>query len=90
MTGIWLRPSHRGKGIGSLAQQHLVRLLFAHTAAYRIEAHTDVENLAEQRSLEKAGLQREGVIRGGQWRDGAHRDGILYAVLRTDRAVECS
>ncbi|WP_222710513.1 GNAT family N-acetyltransferase [Quadrisphaera setariae] len=86
MIGIWLRPTHRGRGVGSAAQQQLVELLFTHTAAHRVEAHTDVENLAEQRSLEKAGLLREGVVRGGQWRDGAYRDGVLYAVLRTDLA----
>jgi RimJ/RimL family protein N-acetyltransferase len=84
MIGVWLRPAHRGRGIGAPAQRQLVDLLFAHTTAHRVEAHTDVENVAEQRSLEKAGLLREGVVRGGQWRDGAYRDGVLYAVLRTD------
>lgn len=84
MIGVWLRHPHRGRGIGSTAQRQLVELLFAHTTAHRVEAHTDVENVAEQRSLEKAGLLREGVVRGGQWRDGAFRDGVLYAVLRTD------
>ncbi|TNM70260.1 GNAT family N-acetyltransferase [Streptomyces sp. NP160] len=86
MIGIWLRPSHRSRGLGTVAQRQLVELLFAHTTAHRVEAHTDVENLAEQRSLEKAGLLREGVVRGGQWRDGGYRDGVLYAVLRTDLA----
>jgi RimJ/RimL family protein N-acetyltransferase len=43
-----------------------------------------VENIAEQRALERAGFQREGLTRGVQWRDGAYHDGYLYAVLRTD------
>ena len=84
MIGIWLRPSYRGRGIGAAAQAQLVDLLFRHTTANRVEAHTDVENLAEQRALETAGLQREGVTRGAQWRDGAYRDGLLYAVIRSD------
>jgi len=84
MIGIWLRPEHRGRGLGTIAQRQLVDLLFRHTRVHRVEAHTDVQNVAEQRALEAAGFQREGLVRGGQWRDGAHRDGFLYAVLRTD------
>ena len=50
----------------------------------RIEAHTDVENIAEQRALEKAGFTREGVLRGVVFRDGRWRDSLSYAVLRDD------
>ena len=84
MIGIWLRPEHRGRGLGRLAQRQIAELFFAHTTVHRVEAHTDVENVAEQRALEAAGFSREGVTRGAQWRDGAYHDGILYAVLRTD------
>ncbi len=84
MIGIWLRPSHRGRGIGTLAQAQLTELFFRHTTTNRVEASTDVENIAEQRALEAAGFRREGCIRGSQWRDGRHRDGYLYAVLRSD------
>jgi hypothetical protein len=43
--------------------------------ANRLQAITDVENLAEQRVLERIGFHREGVMRGlafigGRWRDG--------------------
>jgi RimJ/RimL family protein N-acetyltransferase len=82
--GIWLRPEYRGAGNGRAAQAQLVDLFFRHTRTNRIEAHTDVENVAEQRALEGAGFQREGIVRGAQWRDGAYRDGFLYSVLRDD------
>jgi RimJ/RimL family protein N-acetyltransferase len=84
MIGIWLRPGARGRGVGRAAQRALAELFFAHTAVNRVEAHTDVDNIAEQRALEGAGFTREGLIRGAQWRDGAYRDGYLYAVLRGD------
>jgi len=84
MIGIWLRPAARGRGVGRAAQRALAELFFAHTAVNRIEAHTDVDNVAEQRALEGAGFTREGLIRGAQWRDGTYRDGYLYAVLRGD------
>jgi RimJ/RimL family protein N-acetyltransferase len=85
MIGIWLRPEYRGQGIGGAAQAELADLFFRHTTTNRVEAHTDVDNLPEQRALEAAGFQREGLVRGAQWRDGAYRDGYLYAVLRGDR-----
>ena len=46
----------------------LARYLFAHTTAHRLEAGTEVGNVAEQRALEKAGFSREGVTRGIGWR----------------------
>lgn len=82
--GIWIRASARGRGIGRQAQRQLAELFFRHTAVNRVEAHTDVENVAEQRALEAAGFRREGLVRGAQWRDGAYRDGYLYAITRSD------
>ncbi|MFM9136121.1 MAG: GNAT family N-acetyltransferase [bacterium] len=76
--GIGLAPPWRGQGIGSVAQ----RLLSDHLldSAHRVEASTDVDNIAEQRSLEKAGFSREGVLRGAQYRaDGIHHDLVVYA-----------
>jgi len=84
MIGIWLQPVARGRGIGRAAQRALAELFFEHTAVNRVEAHTDVDNIAEQRALEGAGFTREGLVRGAQWRDGTYRDGYLYAVLRGD------
>lgn len=82
--GISLVPSARGKGFGTRAQRLLVDYLFAHTPAHRIQADTELGNIAEQRALEKAGFTREGVVRAGAWRDGAWRDGVIYGILRTD------
>ena len=70
-----------------ISQAQLVDLFFRHTRTNRVEAHTDVDNIAEQRALEAAGFQREGVVRGAQWRDGAYRDGFLYSVLRDDQRL---
>jgi RimJ/RimL family protein N-acetyltransferase len=80
--GISLIPEMRGLGYGSLAQRLLTDYLFATTSVNRIEAGTDVENLAEQRSLEKAGFIREGVLRGAQYRAEAWHDLVIYAVVR--------
>lgn len=81
--GIALAPEWRGQGWGSMAQ----RLLSDHLllSAHRVEAGTDVDNVAEQRSLEKAGFAREGILRGAQMRaDGRHHDLVMYARVRDD------
>ena len=79
--GIALAPAWRGQGWGSIAQ----RLLGEHllSSASRVEASTDVRNVVEQRSLEKAGFEREGVLRSAQLRaDGCRHDLVMYARIR--------
>jgi len=83
--GIGLAESARGRGIGSTAQRMLADHIFDSTDVQRVEASTDVENVAEQRSLEKAGFTREGLLRSAQGRaDGLH-DLVAYSRLRQDR-----
>ena len=70
--GIALSAPWRGKGIGAVAQRLLAETLHA-DGIVRVEASTDVDNIAEQRALAKAGFVLEGVIRGAQVRaDGRH------------------
>jgi RimJ/RimL family protein N-acetyltransferase len=82
--GVILLPHARGRGDGTQAHRLLARYLFAHTTAHRIEAGTEVENIAEQRALEKAGFQREGISRGAGYLAGQFRDGVTYSRLRAD------
>ena len=82
--GIELVPAARGQGLGSEAQKLLADWLFATTPANRVEASTDVDNLREQRSLEKAGFRREGVARGAQFRGATYHDLVYYSRLRSD------
>ncbi|MFI7341555.1 GNAT family N-acetyltransferase [Streptomyces sp. NPDC050085] len=88
VVGIQLLPESRGRGIGTRAQELLVRHLFAHTQVQRIQADTDVDNVAEQRALEKAGFTREGTLRDFVFRDGRWRDCVLYSILRGDLAED--
>jgi RimJ/RimL family protein N-acetyltransferase len=80
--GIALLPTARGMGHGAEAQALVAEYLFDTTDVNRIEAQTDVENIAEQRSLEKAGFQREGSARGAQYRAGGYHDLVTYSILR--------
>ena len=82
--GITLSPDHRGKGYGTEAQRLFAAYLFSSYAIMRVQASTDVENIAEQRALEKAGFIREGVMRKAQWRAGEWHDLVMYSKLRGD------
>jgi RimJ/RimL family protein N-acetyltransferase len=82
--GIGLFAEHRGRGYGTAAQRLLAEHLFAYTRYERLEASTDVLNIAEQKALVKAGFTREGVLRHAQWRAGAFHDTVLFSRLRGD------
>ena len=86
--GISLLPGQRGRGYGAAAQRALAEYLFATTLVERIEAETDVENVAEQRALERAGFTREGVLRHAQFHVGHWRDTVIYSVLRAEISLD--
>jgi RimJ/RimL family protein N-acetyltransferase len=88
--GIGLAPEFRGRGYGPAAQRLVVRYLFAHTQANRIEATTEITNVAEQRALEKAGFTREGILRGTTFRQGRWHDQVIYSVLRNEVELDDS
>ena len=80
--GLSLVPEQRGKGYGTEAQKLLTAYLFSTYSIMRVEASTDIKNIAEQRSLEKAGFTRDGVMRKAQWRNGDWHDIAVYSKLR--------
>lgn len=82
--GYCLLPNERGKGYCTEAVNLLLDYSFLSSTIVRIEAHTDVGNVASQRVLEKAGFKKEGVIRKGMFAWGEWRDNYLYSVLRED------
>ena len=82
--GILLLPAHRGRGWGSAAQVLLADHLFSTTLANRLEALTEVDNVAEQRALERAGFFQEGTLRGRAFIRGGWRDAFIYSRLRSD------
>ncbi len=85
-VGLSLAPEFRGQGYGAEALRLVARHLFATTGANRVEASTDVENVASRRALTKAGYVYEGTARGAQFRRGAYHDLMMFAVLRGDLA----
>lgn len=81
--GISLVEEHRGRGIGAVAQRLLAEELHDR-GVVRVEASTDIANVAEQRALERAGFVLEGVLRGAQVRRDGRHDLQMWSHVRAD------
>jgi RimJ/RimL family protein N-acetyltransferase len=82
--GIKVAFDQRGHGYGAEAQRLLADYLLYVFPVGRVEASTDVENIPEQRALEKAGFSREGVARAASWRGDRWHDMTVYSRVRGD------
>lgn len=82
--GISVAPEHRGQGFGTEAQRLLADYLLSVFPIGRVEASTDIENIAEQRALERAGFSREGILRSAWWRGGRWHDMVMYSRVQGD------
>ena len=78
--GVSLTPDARGRGIGTVAQSLLATALHR-AGVHRVQASTDVQNIAERRSLARAGFVAEGVARGAQVRAHGRHDLMLLSCL---------
>jgi ribosomal-protein-alanine N-acetyltransferase len=83
-VGYFLAPEERGKGYCTEAVQLMVDYLFLSKEIVRIQAHTDVGNVASQRVLEKAGFKKEGTIRKKEFVRGEWRDRHIFSILREE------
>jgi RimJ/RimL family protein N-acetyltransferase len=79
--GYAVLPSERKKGYCSEAVMIMVDYLFLSKDIVRIQAHTDVRNVASQKLLEKAGFKREGILRKSAFERGEWRDFYVYSIL---------
>jgi ribosomal-protein-alanine N-acetyltransferase len=82
--GYSLVPSERGKGYCTEAVRVIVDYLFLSKDIERIQACTDLRNLASQKVLENVGFKREGMMRRYLFIRGAWRDACLYSIIRED------
>ena len=80
--GYFLVPRERGKGYCSEAVKIMVDYLFLSKDIVRIQAHTDMTNVASQKVLEKTGFNKEGISRKSMFIRGEWRDLFLYSILR--------
>lgn len=82
--GYSLVPNERRKGYCSEAAKIMVDFLFLSKDVVRIQAQTDLRNVASQKVLEKVGFKKEGTIRKSFFTRGEPRDYYLYSILREE------
>jgi RimJ/RimL family protein N-acetyltransferase len=82
--GYLLVLNERGKGYCSEAVTIMVDYLFLSKDIVRVQAHTDLRNVASQRVLEKTGFRKEGVVRKSDFTRGEWRDNYLFSILREE------
>lgn len=83
--GYVLARVHWGKGYIPEAAQALINWAFQQPSIYRVDATTDVENIASQRVLEKLGMQCEGILRRYMIHPNLSdvpRDSYIYAITK--------
>ena len=82
--GFALIPAERRKGNCTEAVTILVDYLFLSRELVRVQATSDLRNMASQRVLEKVGFKREGTVRKSMFIHGEWRDLFLYSILREE------
>jgi RimJ/RimL family protein N-acetyltransferase len=82
--GYIMLPGERGKGYCSEAVNIMLDYLFLSKDTMRIQATTDVRNLASQKVLGKTGFKREGTLRKTRLVRGQWTDDYLYSILREE------
>jgi diamine N-acetyltransferase len=80
--GIVLLPDSRNKGLGGMITREIVKYYFDNHPIIRIEADTDVKNIAAQKVLESAGFEKEGVLRKYRFHHGNWNDSALYSIIK--------
>jgi len=79
--GISLRPSFRGRGLGTDTVRVLCQYGFEIRGLHRLQVETLADNEAMLRAAVGAGFTREGVLRQSAWVNGAFADEVLLGQL---------
>jgi RimJ/RimL family protein N-acetyltransferase len=82
--GVSLRPSVRGRGLGTDTVRVLCRYGFAIRGLHRLQMETLADNAAMIRAAAQAGFTREGVLRQTAWVDGTFADLVVLGQLVTE------
>ena len=80
-VGLILLLDNRGCGIGTQALALLRDYLCDNYPLARIEADTDIENIAGQRILESNGFVCEGTLRSYRFWGGSYHDSLIYSYI---------
>jgi ribosomal-protein-alanine N-acetyltransferase len=83
--GYFVDERRNGRGFASRATAEMVSIAFGELGLHRVQAGTQLENLASQRVLAKNGFLQYGYAPGYLLLAGQWRDELLFQRLATDR-----
>jgi RimJ/RimL family protein N-acetyltransferase len=79
-VGYWVEKSHRGIGLCTAALQTLLQFSFGVMAFRRIEGMADFNNIASQRTMERAGMLRNALLQNRVTKpNGDQIDMVLFS-----------
>lgn len=79
--GMVLIPNSCNRGKGTTILKMIIKYLFSNYPIVRVEADTDVKNIAAQKILEKAGFLKEGILRKYRFHHGKYNDSYIYSFI---------
>jgi RimJ/RimL family protein N-acetyltransferase len=82
--GLSLRPSFRGRGLGTDVVRALCQYGFDVRGLHRLQVDTLADNTAMIRAAEHAGFTRDGTLREAAWVSGSFVDEVLLGLLAAD------
>jgi RimJ/RimL family protein N-acetyltransferase len=84
--GLSLRPSFRGRGLGSDVVLALCEYGFTVRGLHRLQVDTLASNAAMISGAVRAGFAQEGTLRGADWVNGEFVDEVILGLLASDWA----
>ena len=85
VIGYGIHAMLRGQGFAVEATRSVIEHAFeGYPELHRIRAHTNSENRASHRVLEKLGFHHEETLRNNQFVKGASQDETIFGLLRED------
>lgn len=83
--GYVMNKAYQGKGYMTESVRAVIDWAFQQPSLYRVNASTDMENIASRRVMEKAGMQCEGILRKYTVHPNISdvpRDCYVYAIVK--------
>ncbi|MFO7534071.1 MAG: GNAT family protein [Kiritimatiellia bacterium] len=81
-VGLWLSPSHQGRGFGREALQALIRMGLDWPACRRISGTCNTGNIVSRRVMEACGMRLQCHLLAED-AQGRHVKRVTYAIVRT-------
>lgn len=82
--GVWLAQKASGRGLVTIAANHLIDWAFHERGMHRIEWHAASGNEASLRVAKRLGMTHDGVLRQAFHYNGARHDEEIWSLLVTD------